>query len=167
MSEGTAWLYFVFTVILALILSVAPLPFSTPDWVAYLRPEWVMLGWYFWLVFQSERCSYILAFLTGMVLDVLHNEPLGLNSLILITLVYLGRQGLRFLQPNVGLKTTVFLLGFTVFFSFIKYLVLLTALNVQVDWVSLLIKPLVTVAFWLPLIPLLSSDASQLSQEID
>ena len=167
MRENSMWFAFGATVLISVVLSVAPLPINTPDWVAYLRPEWVILIWYFWLVFQSERCSLLLAFAIGLLLDVMLDEPFGLNALLLISLQYVGHLGLRFLHQSPGIRSALMLLVLVSMTNFTKCLVLLVAIDVKIDVLSLIMPPLVTVVFWLPFITLLSSESSQLTQEVE
>lgn len=164
MTDNWMWFYFGSTVFLSVLLSVAPLPFATPDWVAHMRPEWLILVWYFWLIFQSERCNLIVIFVIGLIVDVMLNEPLGLNSLLLISLQYVSLLGLRLLDQGVALRSTIMLFVLVLMATFIKSLVLLVAVDIELSFLALISPALATTVIWLPLIPLLNTESSQLTE---
>ena len=78
------------SILVAMVLSVGHLPGGLPDWIAWLRPEWMVLVLFFWVVEVPERIGMILAWLTGIVTDVLLGEPLGLNGLCFAAITYVG-----------------------------------------------------------------------------
>lgn len=167
MSENASWVLFGITVLVSLILITAPVPFPTPDWFLFLRPDWLVLCWFFWVLVQPRRCSLTVAFLVGLFADVLLDEPLGLNSTLLLTLVFVGNQASRFIQTSPGPRSIVVLLLLTFLFTVTKSVVTSLSYDVEILTMSLIIPPLVTTVFWLPFIPTLSSSFSQFNEEIE
>jgi len=165
-TDTQAWSYFVLTVVLALILTVAPMPFDVPDWLRNLKPDWIVLTWFFWIAFQHERCSLILAFVIGLILDVLFDEPLGLNSLLLLVLVFAGRVSLRFMQSSVGIRSSISVLVLCFLVTVTKSLFLLVTLDVDFRLGNVLMPPLATLLWWVLLIPLLNSEHSQFRDSV-
>ena len=161
MTDTQGWSYFLLTIIVALILSVAPMPFDVPDWIRNLKPDWIVLSWFFWIAFQHERCSLIMAFIVGLILDVLYDEPLGINSLLLLALVFAGRFSLRFIQSSVGLRSCIAVLILCFLVTATKSLFLLVTLDVDILISSVVMPPIATLIWWVLLIPLLNSEHSQ------
>ena len=166
MTDTQAWSYFLLTIILALILAVAPMPFDVPDWLRNLKPDWIVLCWLFWIVFQHERCSLIMAFVVGLILDVLYDEPLGINSLLLLALVFAGRLSLRFIQSSVGLRSSITVLILCFLVTVTKSLFLLATLDVDVQVINVVMPPISTLLWWVLLIPLLNSEHSQFRDSV-
>lgn len=161
MSDLRGWALFICSMFVALVLSVAPLPFDAPNWLKNLRPDWLVLIWFFWIVFQHERCSLIVAFGVGLLLDVLFGDPLGLNSLLLVSLIYVGRYALRWIEPSVGLRSSIALVILCFLVTAIKSLVQFITLDVQIQLGYILLPVLATFLCWIPFIPALNSKHSQ------
>lgn len=83
------WLILV-TVITALLLAVVHLPESWPQWLGWLRPAWVAMVIFFWVMELPHRVGLVTAWLVGILLDVLYADPLGLNGVILASITFLG-----------------------------------------------------------------------------
>ena len=167
MSGRFIWLLFGCSLAIGLLFSVAPLPVPAPDWFAYLRPDWLLLVWFFWVVVRVQQCSLVLAFVLGLCTDVLLSQPLGLNALLLTSLTFIGAQALRYIQYRIKLNATVTLVILCFLFTLVESLVLFLAYDVEIEVINTLIPPLVTLAFWIPLIPLLTSRISQFNEEFE
>ena len=72
------------SLIIALILSLLPLPENLQSW----RPEWVLLVLFYWLVALPERIGFGVAWSLGIILDVMEGSLLGLNALALTVVAY-------------------------------------------------------------------------------
>lgn len=166
MTDTQVWSYFLLTIFLALILTVAPMPFDVPEWIRSLKPDWIILCWFFWIVFQHERCSLIMAFVVGLILDVLYDEPLGLNSLLLLALVFAGRVSLRFIQSSVGPRSSITVLVLCFFVTTIKSLFLLATLDVDIQLKNVVMPPIATLLWWVLLIPIFNSEHSQFRDSV-
>jgi rod shape-determining protein MreD len=86
------------TVALAAILTLVPLP----SVFEALRPYWVALVLIYWGLETQGLISLGLAFLIGLLLDLLTGSLLGLHALSLVILVYLVtrfRARIRFFPP--------------------------------------------------------------------
>lgn len=78
------------TVLLALVLAMVHLPAGTPDWFGWLRPSWVFLVVFYWAIAVPDRMGLIAAWLTGLALDIVLADPLGLNALLLASVTYVA-----------------------------------------------------------------------------
>lgn len=74
----------------AAALAVAHLPTGLPDWIGWLRPAWVPLVLFFWILERPHRVGLIGVWAFGLVLDVVLSEPLGLNGVALTIMAVLG-----------------------------------------------------------------------------
>ncbi len=70
----------------ALILAIVALP----EWGAYLRPDWVALTAIYWAIVLPRAFSIGIAWITGILLDILLTTPLGQNALGLVIVVYIA-----------------------------------------------------------------------------
>lgn len=161
MTQTGSWTAFTVTLLLAFILTAAPFPFDEPQWIGYLRPDWILLGWFFWLCFDQSKCSLGLALLVGILIDAILFDPLGLNVIILLTVTYITRFTLRLIEPSVGLRSAIALLVLCFLVTTAKSFVLLITLEVTMELNRMLLLPLVTVVWWFLLIPFLYADNAQ------
>ena len=83
------WVIFL-SLLVALLLSVVHLPEAWPAWLGWLRPNWMLLVVFFWVVEVPDRVGLIAIWVLGLFVDVLQAEPLGLNGLILASVTYLA-----------------------------------------------------------------------------
>lgn len=78
------------SVLVAMVLSVIHLPSDWPTWLAWLRPNWLLLVIFFWVIELPHRVGLIAAWCLGLLLDALVNDPLGVNGLILASVTYVA-----------------------------------------------------------------------------
>ena len=72
----------------AMALTIVPLP----EAIAPLRPEWVLLVLVYWGMAFPRRVGILVAFITGLFLDVLHQHLLGQNALTLALAMFVVLQ---------------------------------------------------------------------------
>ena len=78
------------TLLVALLLAIVHLPETWPQWLGWLRPAWVAMVVFFWVMELPHRMGLVTAWLTGLLLDVLYADPLGLNGVILASITFVG-----------------------------------------------------------------------------
>jgi rod shape-determining protein MreD len=78
------------TVASAMVLAVVHLPETWPHWLGWLRPAWVALVIFYWVMELPHRIGLIAAWVIGALVDVLLGEPLGLNGVLLATITYVA-----------------------------------------------------------------------------
>lgn len=83
-SHQGGWLI-VLTVVLALVLTIVPLPGG----LAAFRPEWIGLVLIYWSLALPARVGLGVAWLTGIVQDVLQATLLGAHALSLTLAVFI------------------------------------------------------------------------------
>ncbi|MEZ5558757.1 MAG: rod shape-determining protein MreD [Pseudomonadales bacterium] len=78
------------TLALAMVLCVVHLPETWPQWLGWLRPAWVPLVVFYWVMELPHRMGLIAAWCVGAFLDVLQADPLGTNGLLLAGITYVA-----------------------------------------------------------------------------
>ncbi|WP_339672507.1 rod shape-determining protein MreD [Dasania marina] len=81
-ANGT-WVI-VTSIVIALVLSITPMPF----WAQWGRPEWLAMVLIYWVIALPERVGLGVAWLSGLVLDVIEGTPLGQNAFALAVITY-------------------------------------------------------------------------------
>lgn len=79
------WLFPAGTLVLALMLSVFPLPGT----IESFRPDWVAMVLLYWSFVAPRRFGLLTAMLLGIVLDTMTGALLGQHALALLIIVYL------------------------------------------------------------------------------
>jgi rod shape-determining protein MreD len=71
-----------------LVAAIALQLIALPGSIAAARPLWVPMVLAYWTYVSPRHASLLLAWLTGLALDVLFNAPLGQHALGLVLVVY-------------------------------------------------------------------------------
>jgi rod shape-determining protein MreD len=123
------------TIMVAVLLSLLPLP----EFLLPFKPYWVALVVIYWSLETHDMISMGLAFLIGLVVDILSGSLMGLHALSLVVMVFLVqrfRPRLRFFPPW---QQALSVLG------------LLVNDRIILIWITALLgEPLPTWKFWLP-----------------
>jgi len=85
-SHG-GWLILL-TIALAMVLAIFHVPESWPQWLGWLRPAWLAMVVFYWVMELPHRLGLISAWVIGLLLDVLYADPLGLNGFLLAAITY-------------------------------------------------------------------------------
>ena len=127
--------HIVISLVVALFLTLLPLP----SFLEAARPYWVALVLIYWCLETQDMLTLGIAFVIGLLMDLLTGSLLGLHGLSLVILVYLVtrfRARLRFFPPWQQ--------AFSV-------LALLVNDRIILLWIiSLTGDPLPGLSFWLP-----------------
>ncbi|HWP94977.1 MAG TPA: rod shape-determining protein MreD [Gammaproteobacteria bacterium] len=76
------------TFVVALVLTIWPLP----AWAEAWRPHWAALTLIYWCLALPNRINIGVAWLVGVVLDVLHGALLGQHALALVLVAFLANR---------------------------------------------------------------------------
>ncbi len=76
------------SLLIALILSILPLP----AWVLLIQPQWIILVILYWIIVIPHRISIGIAWIIGLLLDVLYGTLLGEHALALCVLAFLAQR---------------------------------------------------------------------------
>lgn len=92
MSPGNhsfqGYLLVAITTIVGMILAVMPISSAVPPELGYLRPDWVALILFYWLIAVPQRVGLVTVWLVGLMMDVLMGSLLGLHALAYVLLGY-------------------------------------------------------------------------------
>jgi rod shape-determining protein MreD len=78
------------TLAFAMLLAVVHLPETWPAWLGWLRPVWVALVLFYWVMELPHRIGLVAAWIVGLFVDVLQAEPLGLNGALLAGITFVA-----------------------------------------------------------------------------
>lgn len=104
-KASSFFIFFCFSV--AFLFSILALPNA----VSYLRPEWVAMVVIYWVIKSPAKVGVVVAWSSGLVLDILEGNLLGVNALSLAVVAYLVltmHQRIK-LFPLIQQSFTVFL----------------------------------------------------------
>ena len=76
-------LIIILTILIGLFLSLITLP------VGYYAPEWILLIVIYWAIAIPSNGKMVLAFISGIVVDIVYGQVLGISSLFYVLLIYL------------------------------------------------------------------------------
>ena len=79
------WLVIIFSLLFALVLALLPMP----EWTIWLRPSWVLMVLIYWVIVKPDRVNVGVAWVTGLVVDLLNGTVLGEHALAFSMVVYL------------------------------------------------------------------------------
>ena len=125
----------ILTLIAAVLLSLLPLP----EALMPFKPYWLAMVLIYWTLETRDMISLELAFLVGLILDVMSGSLMGLHALSLVIMVFLARRfrsRLRFYPP---------------WQQALSVLALLVNDRIILIWIIVLLgEPLPTWQYWLP-----------------
>lgn len=84
--KPSATIFVLMSILVALCLSVAPLPLS----MSIARPEWLALMVIFWVLHIPERFGVLSAWSLGLLLDGLEGTLIGLHGLAFAMIAYIA-----------------------------------------------------------------------------
>jgi rod shape-determining protein MreD len=84
MKNSYSWLAIVGTFLVAILLTLLPMPV----WTVWLRPAWVMMVLIYWAMVVPYQVSIGTAWIVGILLDVLNGTLLGEHAVALTVVTY-------------------------------------------------------------------------------
>ena len=132
------------TIILGLFISLTTLP------LGYYAPEWMLLIVIYWAIAVPSNDKLFLAFLTGIIVDIVYGQALGISSLFYVLLVYIILRLYNSLRYMTIAQQAVVLF----IFIFLKQHLLVWAyfiIDRNIDYQALLVGSLISASIW-PLI---------------
>ncbi len=132
------------TIIFGLFLTLITLP------LGYYAPEWMLLVVIYWAMAMPSNNKMFLAFLSGIILDIVFGQALGVSSLFYVVLIYFILRLYNSLRYMTIAQQAVVLF----FFIFIKQHLLVWLYYIidrNIDYQALLIGSIISAFVW-PLI---------------
>ena len=135
------------TLIVAMLLGVVHLPQAWPEWLGWLRPDWLILVLFFWVIEVPHRVGLIAMWVTGLFVDVLYADPIGFNGFVLASVSYIGWRFFERLRMYSVLQQSGILFVLVAGAAILREMVLGLGSEREWGW-QLLVSPLVTMAIW-------------------
>ncbi|HKZ72718.1 MAG TPA: rod shape-determining protein MreD [Steroidobacteraceae bacterium] len=106
-----------FTALVALLLTVLPLPF----WLDVIRPEFLVLTVLFWSISAPRAGGIALGFVSGLALDVFHGAVLGQHALALALVTYIAVREHQRIRSKPLFQQALFLFAALFIYEFIVF----------------------------------------------
>lgn len=111
------WLAIILTLTMALMLALLPMP----DWTVWLRPAWVLMVLIYWTMSVPYRVGVGVAWLTGLIVDILNGGVLGEHALAFTFVIYVVSRLHMRLRMYPMLQQGMSVLLFVFMYQFILY----------------------------------------------
>ena len=125
------------SVFIAMVLVVIRLPQPLEAW----RPDWVGVVVIAWAIFVPRICGPVFGMLTGLAVDVVMAESLGVYALIYALLAYMANVINFKMQMFTIFQQALVVFGLTLIARFLQVLLVGVDTAIFYDW-----------AYWAPLI---------------
>ena len=106
-----------FTALIALILTVLPLP----TWLSLIRPAFLVLTVLYWSIAVPRLGGIGLGFFSGLALDVFRGAVLGQNALALSAITYVAVREHQKIRLKPSFQQALIVLGALVAYEFILF----------------------------------------------
>jgi len=133
-NPGNGGWAIVLSVVLALILAVLHLPEWWPQWLGWLRPNWIAMTVFFWVLAVPHRFGLVAAWLLGLFVDVLYAEPLGLNGAVLAVFTYVTWSLYERLRMFSALQQAIILFCLLLLAEFVRMLGLMLLIERELQF---------------------------------
>jgi rod shape-determining protein MreD len=106
-----------FTALIALILTVLPLP----TWLNLVRPSFLVMTVLFWSIAAPRAGGIALAFFCGMMLDVFQGPVLGEHALALCAVSYVAVREHQKIRSKPAFQQSLIVFAMLVSYEFIVF----------------------------------------------
>lgn len=131
------------TLLIALLFALVPLP----QWAIWIRPAWVALVLIYWTLMFPGQVSLGIAFLLGIILDILNNTLLGEHALALVLVSFCVLKLQRQVRFFPLLQQSLFVGLFILIYQFVLYLVQGITRDPITEW-QFWLTPMVSIVYW-------------------
>lgn len=107
------------TVLIALILSVLPLPSA----LAVARPAFLVLAVLYWSIAAPRAGGIGLGFIAGLALDVFHGTVLGQHALALAAVTYITVREHQKIRSKPVFQQSLMVFGLLLGYEFVLFLI--------------------------------------------
>ncbi|MGE3920399.1 MAG: rod shape-determining protein MreD [Gammaproteobacteria bacterium] len=132
-----------FTIMIAFILTMLPLPV----WAQWIRPAWVPLVVLYWAFVLPNRVGLILAWFSGLMLDVVNGTILGEHALALSILIYCALKWHLQMRVSPLIQQSITIGVFMLAYQVVIFLIQGVTGNKILAWQFWLL-PLLTIVYW-------------------
>lgn len=112
-----SWFAIFTTLFIAMVLALLPMP----DWTIWLRPAWILMVLIYWAMVTPYRVSVGIAWITGLIVDLLNGTLLGEHAFAFTVVIYfVSRMHIR-LRMFPIMQQGFSILCFVLMYQFIIY----------------------------------------------
>jgi rod shape-determining protein MreD len=115
MREPYGWIFW--TVLLALFLSVVPLP----GWVDAARPAFLVLTVLYWSIAVPRAGGLTLGWISGLALDTFHGSILGQHALALVFVTYIAVREHQKIRSKPVFQQSLIVMGLLLLYEFVVF----------------------------------------------
>lgn len=137
-----SFLVIITSFLIACILQMIPLPL----WAVWLRPEWLLLVLIFWALYLPDRVGLNIAFMLGILMDLLMGTLIGENALAFVFIAYFMMRFSRRIEMFPLWQQTFIVLCFMLIFQTYKFIIWRWLYGEAVDplyWIAAIITALI------------------------
>jgi len=117
MRDLNRWSLIGFTLFMAVVLTLLPMP----NWAIWARPAWVLLVLIYWSIMAPHRVNIGVAWVMGIILDVLCGTLLGEHAFALVIVTFFVVRMHNQLRVYPALHQSMWVLVFVVIYQFILF----------------------------------------------
>ena len=138
------------TIFIALVLEVINLNKAFPLEIGFLRPEWVLMTLIYWMISMPQRTGVMMAFVVGILMDVLLGSGIGHHSLSFLLISYIALKFYQRLRMFSVLQQAIVVSGLLFLHIMISFSV--EYFVYSATWTGWNLMPLITSALIWPLV---------------
>lgn len=136
--------FVIFSIYISFILAIFPLN----DWLAAIRPIWILLMVIYWVRVLPSYLGLWFVFFVGFACDVLFNKTLGSHGLSLVLVVYLQLLFQRQIKMFSTLQQVILIFVFSfIYLSVLRVVELFFGYPVEINFIYWL-PALINALFW-------------------
>lgn len=144
------WWYISLSILVALILSIMPLPLLIKSW----RPDWALLVVMYWIIALPHRVNIGTAWIVGFLLDILLGTVLGVHALACAIVALVTASNFQKLRNFSLWQQSALITVFLFLYHFVLFWI--NRFLIDVDFSPDFIYPAITSGvFWWWLFPVL------------
>ncbi len=111
------WFAILLSIFIALILTLLPMP----EWTLWMRPAWVLLVLIYWTMAMPHRVGMGVAWVTGLIMDLLNGTLLGEHALAYTVVIYFISSMYIRIRMYPILQQSLSILFFCLMYQFMLY----------------------------------------------
>ncbi len=134
-QHGSGIIFFSF--VIAIMLTAMPLP----DWATNWRPAWVPIVLIYWCMAVPDRVGVSVAWMLGLILDVMQSNILGQNALGLVLIAFITLQSYQRMRVFPLAQQAVLVCFYLLLYELIMLWIMISIGTNTQDW-----------TYWMPAI---------------
>jgi rod shape-determining protein MreD len=143
MRNIATWFIIIVSYFIAIVLTIVPLPSA----VLWLRPCWVALIVIYWAFALPQRFGVGIAWLMGLLLDLIQGSLLGEQALVLAFIAYLVIKFQKRIYVFTVFQRTLLVFALILFYQVLLFLIQGLMGHAPTTW-AFWLSPFTSALFW-------------------